>query len=192
MYSKLGSADRVWYVGVLRMILLRLSLCALASIFLSAGLLPCAGAQTHSASGQHKKDKLMAMHAEGSFDVKSTLLPADDATTGTSIGRVALDKQFHGDLDAASKGEMLGAGNPATGTAGYVAMEQVTGTLHGKSGSFALEHKGTLEGGKFEPNVTVVPGSGTGELTGIAGDMTITIAAGKHSYSFDYTLPAAP
>jgi Protein of unknown function (DUF3224) len=131
----------------------------------------------------------MITHAEGAFEVKSSPLQPDDATTGTAIGRFALDKQFHGDLEAASKGEMLGAGNPATGTAGYVAIEQVTGTLHGHNGSFALQHFGTMAGGKFDLSVQVVPGSGTGELEGIAGTMTITIAAGKHSYTFDYTLP---
>lgn len=133
----------------------------------------------------------MTRHAEGTFDVKNSPLPADDATTGTPIGRFGLDKQFHGDLEATSKGEMLAAGNPATGTAGYVAMEHVTGTLQGHSGAFALQHVGTMSGGKFNLNVGVVPGSGTGDLTGIAGTMSIIIVAGKHSYTFDYTLPAA-
>jgi expansin (peptidoglycan-binding protein) len=133
----------------------------------------------------------MTRHAEGTFDVKNTPLPPDDATTGTPIGRFALDKQFHGDLEAASKGEMLGAGNPATGTAGYVAIEQITGTLQGHTGSFALQHLGTMEQGKFNLTVTVVPGSGTGDLTGIAGSMNIIITAGKHSYTFDYILPEA-
>ena len=86
------------------------------------------------------KDGPVSMHAEGTFDVKNTPLPGDEALTGTAIGRYGLDKQFHGDLEASSKGEMLGAGNPATGTAGYVAIEQVTGTLHGRTGSFALQH----------------------------------------------------
>jgi len=131
----------------------------------------------------------MTRHAEGTFDVKTTPLPPDDATTGTSIGRFALDKQFHGDLDAASKGEMLGAGDLAKGAAGYVAIEHVTGTLHGHTGSFALQHIGTMDQGKFQLAVTVIPGSGTGDLAGIAGTMTIIIAAGKHSYTFDYTLP---
>ena len=131
----------------------------------------------------------MIRHAEGTFDVKTTPLPSDEATGGAAIGRFALDKQFHGDLDAASKGEMLGAGNPATGTAGYVAIEHVTGSLQGHTGSFAMQHTGTMEGGNFKLNVTVVPGSGAGELAGISGTMTITIAAGKHSYSLDYTLP---
>ena len=135
------------------------------------------------------KDGPLSMHAEGTFDVKNAPLTADDALAGTAIGRYGLDKQFQGDLEASSKGEMLGAGNPATGTAGYVALEQVTGTLHGRTGSFALQHFGTMEDNKFELVVKVVPGSGTADLTGISGTMTIKIVAGKHSYQFDYFLP---
>ena len=130
----------------------------------------------------------MTGHAEGIFDVKTIPLSPDDATANTTIGRFALDKQYRGDLEAASKGEMLGAGNPAAGTAGYVAIEQVTGTLAGKTGSFALQHYGTMNQGKFELTVKVVPGSSTGELTGIAGAMTIIVADGKHCYTFDYSL----
>jgi hypothetical protein len=133
----------------------------------------------------------MTHHAEGTFDVKTTPLAADDALTGTQVGRFSLVKQYHGDLDASSKGEMLGAGSPATGNGGYVAVEEVTGTLQGHTGSFALQHTGTMEGGSYKMSVAVVPGSGTGELKGISGSLTIIIAAGKHSYSFDYTLPAA-
>ena len=136
----------------------------------------------------------MTMHATGAFDVKTTPLPPDDATGGanakTKIGRYALDKQFHGDLEATSKGEMLGAGDPSKGNAGYVAIEYVTGTLHGHSGSFALQHTGTIDQGKFQLTVTVVPGSGTEGLAGIAGTMTIIITNGKHSYDFEYSLPA--
>lgn len=139
-----------------------------------------------------QKDLVMTSHAAGTFDVKTTPLPPDEATTGTAIGRYFLDKHFHGDLDASSKGEMLGAGDLAKGIAGYVAIEQVTGTLQGHTGSFALQHIGTMEGGNFKLSVTVVPGSGTGALAGIAGTMVITIADGKHSYALDYTLPAAP
>jgi hypothetical protein len=131
------------------------------------------------------------MHAEGTFDVKNSQLPSDDAIAATPIGRFGLDKQFHGDLDASSKGEMLAAGNPASGAGGYVAIEFVTGTLQGRKGSFALQHFGTMEAGKFDLKVLVAPGSGTGELTGISGSMEIIIAAGKHSYKFDYTVPAA-
>src|SRR5215472_12447739 len=117
----------------------------------------------------------MPQTALGTFEVKSSPLPADDATAATSIGRFSLDKSYLGDLEAASAGEMLGAGNPATGTAGYVAMEQVTGTLHGRRGSFALQHFGSMQDGRFDLKVQAVPGSGTGELEGIAGELTITI-----------------
>jgi hypothetical protein len=134
----------------------------------------------------------MTRHAEGTFDVRTTPLPADETLSGTQIGRYSLVKQYHGDLDAASKGEMLGAGDPAKGNAGYVAIEQVTGTLGGHTGSFALQHTGAMEGGSYKLSVAVVPGSGTGQLTGLAGTLTIIIASGKHSYTFDYTLPAAP
>ena len=127
--------------------------------------------------------------AQGTFDVKTAPLAADDATAATSIGRYSLDKVYLGDLEGASAGEMLGAGNPATGTAGYVAIEQVTGSLHGKHGSFALQHFGTMDQGKFEINVKVVPGSGTAQLAGIAGALTILIEGKNHSYSMEYTLP---
>ena len=136
------------------------------------------------------KDGPLSMHAEGTFDVKNAPLTEDNALAGTAIGRYGLDKQFQGNLEGASKGEMLGAGNPATGTAGYVAIEQFTGTLHGRTGSFALQHFGTMEDNKFELIVKVVPGSGTGDLLGISGTMTIKIVSGKHSYQFDYSLPA--
>jgi expansin (peptidoglycan-binding protein) len=132
----------------------------------------------------------MPRTAQGIFEVKTAPLAPDEATAATSIGRFSLDKAYRGDLEGASAGEMLGGGNPATGTAGYVAMEQVTGTLHGRRGSFALQHFGSMQDGKFDLNVRVVPGSGTGELEGIAGDLTIIIESGKHSYSFEYTLPA--
>ena len=133
----------------------------------------------------------MTRHAEGTFDVKTTPMAADDATMGTLIGRYSLVKQYHGDLDATSKGEMLSAGDPSSGNAGYVAIEQVTGTIQGHTGSFALQHIGVMENGGYKLSVAVVPGSGTAQLTGLAGTLIITIAAGKHSYTFDYTLPAA-
>ena len=133
----------------------------------------------------------MSLHAEGTFEVKNSPLGTDDALNGTSIGRFGLDKQFHGDLEGTSKGEMLGAGTPATGTAGYVAIEQVTGSLNGRTGSFALQHFGTMEDNKFDLLVKVVPGSGSGDLAGISGVMTIAIVSGKHSWKFDYTLPVA-
>jgi len=134
----------------------------------------------------------MTHHAAGTFDVKTTALPPNDATGGVNVGSYALDKQYHGDLEAASKGVMLGAGDPAKGSAGYVAMEYVTGSLQGRSGSFALQHSGTMDDGKFQLAVIVVPGSSSGGLAGIAGTMTITIANGMHSYDFEYTLPPSP
>jgi len=130
----------------------------------------------------------MTRHAEGTFDVKTTPLPPDGAT-GPTISRYAGVKQFHGDLEGESQLEMLSAGDPAKGNAGYVAIEQFTGTLHGHTGSFALQHSGSIENGIYKLSVTVVPGTGTGGLAGIAGTMTITVAGGKHSYTFDYTLP---
>jgi Protein of unknown function (DUF3224) len=133
----------------------------------------------------------MSFHAEGDFDVKNTPLAADDVTTGTGIGRFALDKQYHGGLEAAAKGLMLGFGNPAEGAAGYVAIEQVTGTLRGRSGSFAIQHFGTMDGGKFELKLLIVPGSGSGQLAEISGTVTFTNSSGKHSYLMDYNLPEA-
>lgn len=127
--------------------------------------------------------------AQGSFEVKTAPLPPDDATAATSIGRYSLDKVYRGDLEGASAGEMMGAGNYSAGSAGYVAIEQVTGILHGKSGSFALQHSSTMHAGAFDINIRVVPGSGTGDLEGIAGTLTIIISGGKHSYTLEYTLP---
>jgi len=157
-------------------------LCAAATLFLPALPAPVLPAQ--------EKPVPMTHHATGTFDVKNAPLPADESTGGPAVGRFALDKQFHGDLEGISKGQMLAAGDPSTGTAGYVAMEYVTGSLQGHSGSFALQHFGTMSGGNFDLNVMVVPGSGKGDLAGIAGTMKIIIAGGKHSYEFDYTLPS--
>jgi len=151
----------------------------------------CFAAGAQAPSKLLRKDPVMTRHAEGTFEVKTTPLPADDATTGTPIGRYALDKQFHGDIEGTSKGEMLGAGDPQKGSAGYVAIEHITGTLHGHTGSFAMQHNGSMDKGTFLLEVTVVPGSGTGELAGISGTLKITNTGGKHSWSFDYTLPDA-
>ncbi len=166
----------------------RPSLALLAiSTFLLAACLAHAQAPT---SKMQRKDPTMTRHAEGTFDVKTTPIAADDATMGTLIGRYALVKQYHGDLEATAKGEMLGAGEPSSGNAGYVAIEQVTGSLNGRAGSFALQHIGAMQGGSYKLSVAVVPGSGTAQLTGLAGTLTITVANGKHSYSLEYTLPA--
>jgi Protein of unknown function (DUF3224) len=131
--------------------------------------------------------KEIAKTARGTFDVKVAAQPQDDSAGGP-FGRLFLDKQFHGDLNATSKGQMLAAGTAVEGSGAYVAFELVTGTLSGKSGSFILQHKGTMRKGVYDLNVTVVPDSGTNELAGIAGDMKIIIVGGKHSYEFEYTL----
>jgi len=134
----------------------------------------------------------MATHASGTFEVKLVPQPPDDKAEGSNLGRMSIDKQFHGDLEGTAKGQMLTAGTDVKGSAGYVAIERVTGTLHGRSGSFVLQHSGSLTRGAAQQSITVVPDSGSGQLVGLAGKMTVTIVDGKHSYDFEYTLPAAP
>ena len=127
------------------------------------------------------------MTVRGDFDVRVIPQPADDPAGGP-FGRLLLDKRFHGQLDATSKGTMLAARTAVEGSAGYVALEIVSGTLDGRQGSFILQHMGIMAKGVATLTVTVVPDSGTGQLTGIAGRMTIIIADGKHSYELEYTL----
>jgi hypothetical protein len=128
--------------------------------------------------------------ASGTFEVKTIPQQPHEGWDAT-IGRLLLDKRFSGDLEGTSKGQMLGTGSPASGSAGYVAMERVTGSLHGRGGTFALQHSGTMGGGEMRLDVTVVPGSGTGELEGISGSMKIIIDGGGHAYELDYELPSA-
>jgi hypothetical protein len=133
------------------------------------------------------------IRATGTFDVKLSPLPAYDSTPDSKLGRLSLDKQFHGDLDATSKGEMLSAATAIKNSAGYVAIERVSGTLNGQQGSFVLQHNGTMNRGAPQLSVTVVPDSGTDQLVGLSGNLAIIIAPdGKHSYEFDYTLPTSP
>jgi hypothetical protein len=129
------------------------------------------------------------MHADGTFEVKMAPQPAQEGVGDASIGRMTLDKQYSGDLEATGKGQMLAIRSGVEGSAGYVAMERVSGTLHGRSGEFALQHSGTMTRGVPQLSVTVVPDSGTGELLGLAGTLTITQTNGKHFYAFEYTLP---
>jgi hypothetical protein len=143
-------------------------------------------------SNSSQKGTSMPAHASGPFDVK--LAPQQDDKVGDpTVGRMSIDKQFHGDLEATSKGQMLTAMTEVKGSAGYVAIERVTGTLRtpkgDRNGSFALLHRGIMTRGAPELSVTVVPDSGTGQLVGLTGKMTINIVDGKHSYDFDYTLP---
>ena len=127
------------------------------------------------------------MTARGTFDVKATPQPQDDAAGGP-FGRLFLDKAFHGDLEAVSHGQMLAGETAVEGSGAYVALELVAGTLHGKRGSFILQHKGTMRHGSYAIDVTVVPDSGTGELAGISGAMKILIKGSEHWYEFEYSL----
>ncbi len=133
-----------------------------------------------------QKETVITTHASGPFEVKLTPQATDDKDA--TLGRMSIDKQFHGDLEATSKGEMLSAMTSVKGSAGYVAIERVSGTLHGRHGTFILQHSGTMTRGAPQLSVTVVPDSATGELVGLTGKMTIKIADGKHSYDFEYTL----
>lgn len=135
----------------------------------------------------------MSTRATGTFDVKVTPQASDDTGEGASVGRMTIDKQFHGDIEGSSKGEMLTAMTAVKGSAGYVAIERVTGSLRGRKGTFAVQHTGIMTRGTPSLTITVVPDSGTDQLAGLAGKMAIVIAAdGKHSYEFDYTLADAP
>jgi hypothetical protein len=130
-----------------------------------------------------------SVRATGPFEVKLNPQPAYNGDPASLLGRMSLDKQFHGDLEATSKGEMLTAMSAVKGSAGYVAMERVTGTLKGRNGSFALQHSGTMARGAQQLVITVVPDSGDGALEGLAGTMAIEITDGKHSYVLEYSLP---
>jgi len=133
----------------------------------------------------------MTFQAKGPFDVK--LAPAalafDDSDDGAARGRMSLDKQYHGDLEAASKGEMLSAMTGTQGSAGYVAIEKVVGTLGARRGTFVLQHFATMTRGAPRLEIIVVPDSGTGDLAGLAGTMKIVIGPkGEHSYELEYAL----
>ena len=126
--------------------------------------------------------------ASGPFEVNLTPQPSTDDADGSTVGRMSINKQFHGDLEASSKGQMLTAGTSVKGSAGYVAIERVSGSLNGRSGTFVLQHNGTMTHGAPQLTITVVPDSGTGELAGLTGKMAINIVDGKHFYEFEYTL----
>jgi Protein of unknown function (DUF3224) len=134
-----------------------------------------------------QKGPEMPNHAAGTFDVKLT--PQTEGTDAT-LGRMTIDKQYHGDLEGTSKGQMLTGMTETKGSAAYVAIEKVTGTLRGRAGTFILQHMGTMNRGVPHLTVTVVPDSGTGELTGLnISNFILKIDEGKHSYDFEYTLP---
>ncbi len=139
------------------------------------------------------REAVVKTHATGPFDVKLAPQTIADSTVAATIGRMSIDKRYHGDLEATGKGEMLTAGTGVPNSSGgYVAIERVSGTLHGRKGTFVLQHSGTMTRGAPQLSVTVVPDSGTDELVGLTGTMMINIGGGKHSYDFEYTLPPAP
>ena len=130
------------------------------------------------------KASVVTTRATGTFEVKLAPQPIE----GELLSRMTIDKQFHGDLEATSTGQMLAAGTATPGSAGYVAIERVTGTLNGRTGTFALQHSGTMTRGEPSLLVTVVPDSGTGQLVGLSGRMNIIVEGKKHLYTFDYSL----
>jgi Protein of unknown function (DUF3224) len=162
-------------------------------LFFAVALASFAYTRTHSLTQIAAQNGApVTKHATGPFDVKLAPQGEDDKAEGSTLARYSLDKQYHGDLDAAAKGTMLTAGTDVKGSAGYVAIERVTGKLNGLTGSFVLQHSGTLTRGAPVQSITVVPDSGTGQLIGLSGKLTVIIDSGKHSYSFDYTLPETP
>lgn len=160
-----------------------------ACLFLAPGFVALAYTRTRPpAAGITPKDKIMTKRAKGTFEVKLSPQPPDGEAADSAIGRMLIDKQFRGDLEGTSRGQMLAVRTAVEGSAGYVAMEQVAGVLGGRRGTFVLQHSGTLARGAQQLSVTVVPDSGTGDLAGLAGRMEIKIDGGKHSYEFEYTL----
>ena len=156
------------------------------------GLLLLAGgfvANAQKAVTTAKGEEGMSHRATGTFDVLVT--PVADTQDSLASGRLSIAKTFHGDLEATSRGEMWTAETSVKGSAGSVAIEKVEGSLRGRKGAFTLLHQGTMRGGDYQLALVIVPDSGTGDLAGLAGRMTIVIADGKHSYALDYTLPDA-
>lgn len=176
---------------------MKMRFCAGAIVFTAIcfffGMKSMAHTERHrTGANAGQKEAGVATHASGTFEVKVVPQAAEEKVGDPTVGRMSIDKQFHGDLEGTSKGQMLAAMTEVKGSAGYVAMERVSGTLKGRTGTFALQHSGTMNRGVPQLSVTVVPDSGTGQLVGLAGKMMINIADGKHSYEFEYTLPEAP
>jgi hypothetical protein len=167
---------------------------AVASVIVSFCLVLSFGSfaktQTHRSPvpKPNQKESPVTRHASGTFEVKLIPQTAESKMGDSNIGRFSIDKLFSGDLEGTSKGQMMAVGTEVEGSAGYVAMERVTGTLDGHSGSFYLQHSGTMTRGAQQLSVTVVPDSGTGDLAGLGGKMNITIVDGKHLYDFEYRL----
>ena len=137
-------------------------------------------------NGQNQSLIVMTSHATGNFEVK--LIPQDDKSADKSIGRMSIEKQWHGEIEGSSTGQMLTGGDVNTGSAGYVAMEKFTGTVKGRKGTLILQHSATMTKGKGDLMITVVPDSGTDDLKGIRGKLSIRIENGKHFYDLEYGL----
>lgn len=166
-----------------------------AGLFMMAtlALAPAVFSQNAASANQEKKPGGVSNHATGMFEVKLIpQKPDNKEAEGAKLSRMSSVKQYHGDLEGTGLGEMLASPPDAKGSGVYVAIERVTGTLKGHSGSFLLQHGGVMTRGVGQLSITVVPDSGTGELTGLSGKMNIIIENGKHSYEFDYTLPEKP
>ena len=157
----------------------------LASCLVVFGSLAYARRQSPTTTAAQKVD--VTKHAKGTFEVKVNPEPPEDKAEGSTLGRMSFDKQFDGDIEGTSKGQMLTAATDVKGSAGYVAIERVTGTLNGRKGSFVLQHSGTMYKGALQMSITVVPDSGTGELAGLRGRGSIVVAEdGTHTLALDY------
>lgn len=152
-----------------------------------------ASAQTQAPTAPAvKKGSVMTVQANGTFDVKVKPLPEDEKVAGLKVGRLSIDKEWKGDMVGTSKGEMMTTGGETEGSGGYVAVEAMDVSIKGRKGTFTLMHHATMRANAdFKMLINVVPDSGTGDLKGIGGELTIIIEGKNHSYKFDYTLPEA-
>jgi hypothetical protein len=165
-------------------------LCAVGvAVIAILGSLPLASSaiQTPASATPAAKPPMTTTTIRGPFDVKMT--PQGEMTDPTAVGRMLLDKTYHGDLAGTAKGEMIAVRTAQQDSAGYVAIERVTGTLEGREGTFMLQHSGTMDRGAQQLAIVVIPGSGTGALAGLRGTMGIVITDGKHEYELEYSLP---
>jgi hypothetical protein len=167
------------------------ALAALGTPAMAAGTVASGGSRAVPSAAPLKETR-MSLRATGTFEVKLARQPLADPDADPKLGRMSIDKVFSGDLQGTARGEMLMAGTETKGSAGYVAIERVNATLAGRSGTFVLQHSGTMGRGEPQLAVTVVPDSGTGQLSGLAGTLKIIIADGRHGYEFDYSLPVQP
>jgi hypothetical protein len=165
-----------------------LAVCAYLLLFGCA--LGAAQTTTQQAANQSKATTLMT-HAKGTFEVKMAPVTADTIATEAGLGIMSIDKVYSGDIDGTGKGQMT-ATSIEGGSGAYVALEKITCTLNGHKGTFVFVHRGLMTKGTPDLSITVVPDSGTGELTGITGTFELKIEGGKHFYDFGYSLPPKP